>query len=123
VYQFLLSPEVKKSLLFISVLLCFCEVFGGARNSAVPKPAFVSQGEQGLYSALAANDSHHGFEINYRTVSASSNCRQQNGQSFIGTSEPVHYSSHKRFADTAEAFTQVSCKQYLAHIYPSHNFW
>jgi hypothetical protein len=122
VYQSLLSPKVKKSLFFISILLCCCEVFGGTTNSIVRNPDFLSQREKEQYSTRAVNYPNSEFEINYHAVSVSSHCRQQSGPGFARIIETASV-SYKRPANIAELFHQVFCKKYLAHIYPSHNFW
>jgi hypothetical protein len=113
---------LKKSLLVISVLLCLCKAFAGG-NAILQKQAAVSPFQNDLYSLAAVNYPHTEFEIHYQNVSTSNNCRQQNLQSFTATAESVQYSSQQLFANTTETFKQVWCKQYLSHIYPTHNSW
>lgn len=122
VYQSLLSLKVKKSLFFISILICCCEAFAGTTNSVWRKPDFLSQREKEQYTARAVNNPNSEFEINYHVVSVSSNCRQQSGPVFAGITETASV-FHEKLANIPELFHQVFCKQYLAHIYPSHNFW
>lgn len=123
VHKQVLSPKVKKCLVFISILLCFCEVFAGATNYAGEKAVSISLNEKESYSVRAVNHPNSELEVSYHVVSASSHCRQQNGPGFVGFSAPGQSSSCKKLANTFERSGQVFCKQYLTHIYPSHNFW
>jgi hypothetical protein len=121
IYELLLSQELKKFLLVISVLLCLCKAFAG--GAIFQKQAAVSPFQNGLYSLAAVNYPHTEFDIHYQNVSTSNNCRQQNLHSFTATAESIQYYSQQLFANTTEPFKQVWCKQYLSHIYPTHNFW
>jgi hypothetical protein len=111
---------VKKSFLFISILLCFCKAFAG--NHTVQKAAVVSSGEKDGYSFHAVNYPHTEYEINAHAASVYHSYRQQNLQNFIAADEQVQHCFHNQFAKPLEIFSPVF-RQYLFHIYPSHNFW
>ena len=114
---------VKKYLLFILLLLPFCEGFAGAANSTVQKRTNVLALEQNLPSALSVSYPHTEFETGCSTVSVSSHGRQQNLQSFFTTAEKAQDFFLKKFITADEELSQVSCSQYLFHMYPSNNFW
>jgi hypothetical protein len=114
---------VKKYFLFISILLCFCEVFAGSALSQVQSRSWVSPAGAGLYSTLAASYPHTEAEPSNRSASVVNSVRQHTGHGVIGAIEQLQQIDHKAFVKVPVCSSPLFCKQYLSHIYPSHNFW
>jgi hypothetical protein len=114
---------VKRYLLFISILLCFCEAFAGPTTSRIQSRSFVSPAGAGLYSTLAANYPHTEAEPSHRAASVVNNGRQHTGNGSIRVLEPLRQIDHHSLVIPSIVSSPVFCKEYLSHIYPSHNFW
>jgi len=114
---------VKKYFLFISLLAYFFPAVAGAGKASFHTPCTSCLVETNAFTILTAEYPHSEFEVNSRTVFANSNFRQQSSPGFIDASEAGVKPFHQKGLPNRRNTFHISSKQYLLHIYPSHNFW
>jgi len=114
---------VKKYFLSISILFCFLIAVSGTGKCSVSELGSAISFEWNGCSILEVNYPHTEFEVNHHNISVSNNCHQQKQQNSIVAAEFSDRYFHKSYKQHNESSCNLACKQYLTHIYPSHNFW
>jgi len=114
---------VRKYFLSIVVFFCFLIAISSAGNSSAQKFTAVAVTQGDLYSALSVNYPHSEFEVNCHPISANTSSRQQNLHGFLFFSEFTDRRFHSNLNKDIATVNHIFSKQYLDHIYPSHNFW
>jgi len=113
---------VKKCVLFISLLVYFLPAVSGNGNASFHK-SFSLTVETNGYALLSSEYPHSAFVFNTHIVVANSGYRHQILPGFITAAA----SSERPFRNiklrNSGNKSHISSKQYLFHIYPSHNFW
>jgi hypothetical protein len=111
---------VKKCVLFILLLLYFLPAFSGNGNASFHK-SFSLTVE--TYTQLSSEYPHSQFVFNTHTVLANSGYRHQIVPGFITTAASSERPFPNNELRNCGNKSHSSSKQYLFHIYPSHNFW
>ena len=101
----------------------FLPAVTGTGNTSFPKQFLSSLAEPGAFTIAATGYPHSEFEPNRHTVSVNSGFRQQTLPGFIESAEPADRPFYKGCLPNKKNTSHISSKQYLFHIYPSHNFW
>jgi hypothetical protein len=122
--SFITFAGMRKYFLFISTLFCFLAAVAGTGNCNARKTfSSISSIEGNLYSPLSVSYPHTELEVNSHSASINSIGRQQSLQSFTPTAEFPDCYFPFSILYIKENASNLSFKQYLFHIYPSHNFW
>jgi hypothetical protein len=113
---------VKKCLLFISLLVYFLPAVSGNENASFHKSFSLSVEANG-YTLLYSEYPHSELVFNTHTVLISSGNRHQILPGFITAAASSERPFQNKEMPSAYSKSHISSKQYLFHIYPSHNFW
>jgi hypothetical protein len=111
------SQEVKKYFLLISTLICFLLAFAGDR------PPVTAAVEQDHCSFSSLQYPHTELEVAHQNLTVHSNCRKHAFPLSVDRSEADLYNDEQNGKAGSDIAARFSHKQYLAHNYPSHNFW
>jgi len=114
---------MKKYFLILPIIVYFLLVVAGTGNSGTQKLVLGHQDVNSLYTIAEANYPHTELEVNHQSVSVNSSSRHQVPQNFVAATENVHHSFPIELGWDNKRFPNISAKQYLDHIYPTHNFW
>jgi hypothetical protein len=112
---------LKKYFLSISVLICFWFSFAAAADH---KTVVASDDiEWNQFSVASLGYPHTDLEIVHHITRVNSTVRQQSLPGFIGAVEPIFPVELCSTTGNNDLSSTCASKQYLSHIYPSHNFW
>jgi hypothetical protein len=107
------------------ILLSFLLAFAGAGFTSIEKTVHSTSEKTSSCSISSFNPPHTELEIHSlqagHPVQGSHHFQKLAGHFTSGGKKGGHYQSYK-LSSTQEP-TSIWTKEYLSHIYPSHNFW